>query len=73
LSGIIDVLTDKKIIEIKVAYNWKHAIGQIQCYGCDYEDREKWIYLFDSENEDDNFSDSVKYYCKKLCINVRFL
>jgi len=45
--GFIDVLTADKIIEVKQEHNWKHALGQVKCYGFYYPNKEKWIYLFD--------------------------
>ena len=56
--GFIDVLTDTKIIEVKQANLWKHALGQVKCYGYYYPDKQKWIYLFnkrDTECEGKNF------------------
>ena len=46
-AGFIDVLTNYKIIEVKTEHNWKHALGQVKCYGFYYPNKEKWIYLFD--------------------------
>ena len=48
--GFIDVLTDTKIIEVKQANLWKHALGQVKCYGYYYPDKQKWIYLFNKRD-----------------------
>ncbi|ANB50970.1 putative KilA-N domain-containing protein [Powai lake megavirus] len=45
--GYIDLVTNDKIIEIKTYDNWKYALGQILSYGDLYEDKKKYIYLFD--------------------------
>ena len=38
--GIIDILTDTTIYEIKIWKNYKNALGQLLCYGKDYPDRQ---------------------------------
>jgi len=48
--GFIDVLTDTKIIEVKKINLWKHALGQVKCYGYYYPDKQKWIYLFNQRD-----------------------
>ena len=70
-SGRIDVLTKQKIIEVKIAYNWKHALGQVLCYCEDYEDKlEPWIYLFDHVKCN---KDHIKSRCNKFNVGVRFI
>jgi hypothetical protein len=66
--GFIDLLTDTKLIEIKVAADWKHAIGQLLCYSVFYPDHEMWLYSFDST--DDELIDQI---CSKYRIQVRRL
>ena len=39
--SFIDVLTADKIIEVKQEHNWKHALGQVKCYGFYYPNKEK--------------------------------
>jgi len=43
--GSIDVLTKTEIIEVKLAKGWKHAIGQVVCYGFYYPSLQKRIHL----------------------------
>jgi hypothetical protein len=69
-SGFIDVLTDTKIIEVKTAINWKHAIGQVQCYALEYDDKEMWIYLFNHEDCDKELISSC---CNKFNIQVNYI
>ena len=73
--GFIDVLTDTKIIEVKKFHNWKHALGQIECYGYFYPNRQKWIYLFDTtEYTDDNIStDLIDEICKSKDVFVKYI
>lgn len=67
--GRIDVLTQTKLIEIKKASNWKHAIGQVLVYGIDYPEHEKWIYLFDWTSQD---IPVINRGCAELGMNVCF-
>ena len=73
--GFIDVLTDTKIIEVKKYNHWKHALGQIECYGYFYPNRQKWIYLFDTtEYTDDNIStDLIDEICKSKDVFVKYI
>jgi hypothetical protein len=66
-SGKIDLLTNDKIIEIKEASNWKHAIGQIMIYGLEYPDKQKMIYLFGECDRE-----LIKSKCLLLNIEVCF-
>jgi hypothetical protein len=45
-AGFIDLLTQDKIIEVKNIINWKHAIGQVICYGIYFPYHQKTIVLF---------------------------
>lgn len=55
-SGIPDLITEKFIIEIKDAPNWKHALGQLQAYKVELTKRREFdgrvciAYLFDRGN-----------------------
>jgi hypothetical protein len=68
--GLIDVLTSSKIIEIKIGYNWKHALGQVKCYGFYYPDKEKWIYLFECNDIDKDVIDKI---CVFENVNVKYI
>ena len=59
--GFIDLLTDTKIIEVKKYHNWKHALGQVKCYGYFYPTRQKWIYLFNipTDESSNNTKDTI--------------
>ena len=72
-SGIVDVLTETKVIEVKQVNHWKHALGQVLSYSQDFSNntREKWIYLFgvvDSEKKH-----IIYNHCKYIGVEVKFL
>lgn len=72
--GVIDIMTEDKIIEIKEIKNWKHAVGQILSYSV-FIDKTKCIYLFnDSNNELDEIIDVnlIHKVCKEFDIEVIF-
>jgi hypothetical protein len=73
--GFIDVLTDTKIIEVKKYHNWKHAVGQVECYGYFYPNKQKWIYLFDTtEYTNDPIStDLIDEICKSKDVFVKYI
>ncbi|MDX2273487.1 MAG: hypothetical protein NW237_16255 [Cyanobacteriota bacterium] len=52
-SGRIDILTDREVIEVKKASNWKAAIGQILVYGRNYPNHKKRIHLFGELTKND--------------------
>ena len=60
-NGIIDLLTNNMLIEIKDYYNWKCALGQLIAYSFDYPDKEKCMYLF---NVNDQKINNIKKICK---------
>lgn len=61
-AGDIDILTHKKLIEIKSLPNWKCALGQLLAYGTYYPEKEKQLYLFD-------VNDKKISHIKKICKN----
>lgn len=73
--GFIDVLTDSKVIEVKQADNWKHAVGQVLMYGISYQEHEKWLYLFftDKITEKDFNKKLVDEKCLNYGILVRYV
>ena len=44
--GVIDILTDEAIIEIKRWTLWKHGMGQLLAYHIFYPDRMMRLHLF---------------------------
>ena len=69
-TGIIDIVTETKIIEVKKIIDWKHAIGQISVYGLEFPNKQKTIALFgDTSNE---MKQMIILFCKELNIEVIF-
>ena len=66
--GIIDILNDTHIIEVKEAKDWKHAIGQILCYDQYKQGRTRVIALFGKISR--KLKGEVEYCCSNLNIEV---
>lgn len=62
--GIIDILTNDKIIEIKNMNHWKSALGQILIYSEFYPDHKKCIHLFGIKNNKDLLEEIKNIYLK---------
>ena len=45
-AGIIDIITETEVIEVKKASDWKAAVGQVLAYGAYYPSLRKRIHLF---------------------------
>jgi len=70
-SGRIDVLTETKIIEVKICNLWKHAMGQVQCYHKDMKEcGEPWLYLYECEESDKKH---IEMMCGEFGVSVKFL
>ena len=65
--GYIDLLTGTKIIEIKNALHWKHALGQILSYSNFFPSHEKWIYLFDMK---ESLYEPIEMLLKKFDVHL---
>jgi len=69
--GYIDLLTEDRLIEVKVFNNWKHALGQVLSYGKFYPERQKTIYLFDYVPEEDyKLLKDIKEFCGTMDVDV---
>lgn len=72
-AGIVDILTNTQIIEVKHVRKWKHAIGQIIAYGIDFPEKEKVIYLFGDEYDYVDIDlDIIKKVCEQQQITVKY-
>lgn len=71
--GYIDLLTDNKLIELKIASNWKYGIGQLICYGTYYEDHDKWLYLFDHDDLSIDEKKNIELICENNDIGVKYI
>ncbi len=67
--GNIDLLTSDTVIEIKEYSKWKHAIGQVICYGLHYKNKQKKIILFGSGDMDE----VIRETCTTLGIELDIL
>lgn len=65
--GYIDILTAKKIIEVKEYDLWKSALGQVLSYGRYYKNHKKIIYLFNTNERDISV---IKNVCKYFDVKV---
>ena len=70
-NGIADIISPKKIVEVKTVKDWKNAIGQVYVYGLDFPDKEKVIALFGGCSE--NAKTMITNACNELNISVIFL
>ncbi|NEZ59471.1 hypothetical protein [Adonisia turfae] len=68
-AGRIDVLTDEFVIEVKVAHNWKHAIGQALVYSSYFPEKSPIVCLI-GENVYEYF-DIAERHCEALGITFR--
>lgn len=70
--GVIDVMTADRIIEVKKAIRWKHAMGQALAYSV-VVGLPSSIYLFDHENLEDEYKKSIVNVCAKCGVCVHFV
>lgn len=72
-NGIIDIITDREIIEVKHLSDWKHALGQVLAYSRDarYREHARRIHLYyggDSDIVDDIIMTSeLRYNIEEAC------
>lgn len=69
--GIIDILTDTHIVEVKESKSAKHAIGQVLCYDLYKPGRQKVIALFGKVSR--KLKSEIEYCCGCLDIDVWWL
>jgi hypothetical protein len=68
LTGKIDILTAKELIEVKSVNSWKCAVGQVLIYSQSYPDRQKRIHLFGEASPD--FLSLIRGCCAGFDIEV---
>jgi hypothetical protein len=66
--GIIDLLTDTLIIEIKTYKKWMHALGQVIAYGTVYPNHSMIICLLDKQDNAD--IQLIKNICSPYNVSV---
>lgn len=67
--GIIDILTDTELVEIKAWSNWKSALGQVFAYGHYYPNHMKRIHFF-GRPPSENLQQAIFAICASLRIRV---
>ena len=67
--GLIDLLTETELIEIKVSHRWKDAIGHIIAKSEKYPNHKKRLHLFGTQEP---ILDNIKDVCDRLGIQVTF-
>jgi hypothetical protein len=67
--GLIDLLTDTELIEIKVVNRWKDAIGHILAKSEKYPNHQKRLHLFGHQEP---VLDNIQEVCDRLGIRVTF-
>ena len=67
--GLIDLLTETELIEIKVVHRWKDAIGHIIAKSEKYPNHKKRLHLFGIQEP---ILDNIKDVCDRLGIHVTF-
>ena len=61
--GRVDILTPTEIIEVKIARQWKSALGQVLAYAHYYPSHQKRIHLYGTMHSDSKFN------AKMICAN----
>ena len=67
--GLIDLLTETELIEIKVVNRWKDAIGHILAKSEKYPNHQKRLHLFGHQEP---ILDNIQEVCDRLQIRVTF-
>ena len=67
--GLIDLLTETELIEIKIAHRWKDAIGHILAKSEKYPNHKKRLHLFSHQ---ETVLDNIQEVCDRLSIRVTF-
>jgi hypothetical protein len=67
--GLIDLLTDTELIEIKIVNRWKDAIGHILAKSEKYPNHQKRLHLFGHQEP---VLDNIQEVCDRLGIRVTF-
>lgn len=68
--GVIDLLTEDCVIEVKNAANWKAALGQVLSYSEFHPEKKRVIALFSATVND---TDIIRQICKKYSVEVMFI
>jgi len=67
--GLIDLLTETELIEIKIAHRWKDAVGHILAKSYKYPTHQKRLHLFGPEEP---LMEPIEEVCRPHAIRVTF-
>jgi hypothetical protein len=70
--GLIDVLTETEVIEVKNVQSWKHALGKVLANGYSYPNNGKRIHLFSDTIIDTALSNHINALCGYYNVRVSF-
>jgi hypothetical protein len=68
--GVVDLLTDDEVIEVKEAHLWKHALGQILAYKACFPKHAARIHLFTNDQGASLDLDAVCEVCSNSGVRV---
>jgi hypothetical protein len=68
--GVVDLLTDDEVIEVKEAHQWKHALGQVLAYKACFPKHAARIHLFTDERGASLDLDAVCEVCSNFGVRV---
>ena len=69
-AGNIDLLTPTHIIEVKIAHNWKHGLGQLLAYSEYFPYYAKRLHLFSYQEISAEFLHLVIQSCERLSVEA---
>lgn len=72
LAGLIDLLTDTEVIEVKRLPDWKGALGQVMAYSGFYPSHQKRIHLFSDKPIEADSVPHILEICSTLGVVVSF-
>jgi hypothetical protein len=68
--GVVDLLTDEEVIEVKEAHMWKHALGQVLAYKACFPKHAARIHLFADDQGASLDLDAVCVVCSNSGVRV---
>jgi hypothetical protein len=73
--GVVDILTDSEVIEVKVCHKWKHALGQCLSYGLCFPGETRRVHLFQDSSVGSDATKQLNVIlqvCSKFDVKVTF-
>ena len=69
-SGVVDIVTNSEIIEVKKIQLWKSAIGRSLVYACEFKGLKPRIHLFGKASK--GYKAMIILFCSELSVSVTF-